>query len=139
MLVYMAVVYIYSTYSSGTSQNFLRRVLTKHRKHEQINNAARGAISDSSKDYFRCCFYYVNTSMMIRSTIQWIVSSCWYSRNSSESSLCCCSRFYTCTSTRYLVRFVRVLYEVYCCPLPGILDYTGTRYQGVYEYDRCSI
>ena len=74
MLVYMAVVYIYSTYSSGTSQNFLRRVLTKHRKHEQINNAARGAISDSSKDYFRCCFYYVNTSMMIRSTIQWIAA-----------------------------------------------------------------
>ena len=29
----------------------------------------------------------------------YFVSSCWYSRNrnSSESSLCCCSRFYTCT------------------------------------------
>ena len=29
---------------------------------------------NNSKDYFRCCFYYVNTSMMIRSTIQWIAA-----------------------------------------------------------------
>ena len=73
--VSLAGIYGRSLYIQHVQQWYVPEFSTKHRKHEQINNAARGAISDSSKDYFRCCFYYVNTSMMIRSTIQWIAAS----------------------------------------------------------------
>ena len=60
------------------------------------------------EEYFRQLFWTQTAQIFVENIARKKRPPCWYSRNrnSSESSLCCCSRFYTCTSTRYLVRIV---------------------------------